>query len=69
MTFERGDLVEYQTGHGEYATGRVTVVNHADETVEVEDEDDGSTWSGLMDYATLLEKGRSPAGEYGLTGS
>lgn len=52
-----GQVVEYQTGWGEYGVGQVADIQEANEQITVIDLDDGSTWKGPMDRATEIEEG------------
>jgi hypothetical protein len=49
-----GQVVEYQTGWGEYGVGRVEKIDEAGEQITVVDEVDGTRWHGPMDRATIL---------------
>lgn len=47
--------VEYQTGIGSGGFGTVIAVNEAAGEITVCDEEDGSLWTGSIDYAVLSE--------------
>ncbi len=49
-----GDLVEYQTGLGEYGQGTVTKINDHFERVTIKDSEDGSLWCGPMDLCSVV---------------
>lgn len=51
-----GTRVEYQTDIGEYALGTVIGFDEESEIVTVTDDDDGSTWSGPVDFATPTDE-------------
>jgi hypothetical protein len=50
-----GQVVEYQTGWGEYGVGHVADIDEATEQITVVDHDDGTKWHGPMDRATVMQ--------------
>lgn len=50
-----GQVVEYQTGLGEWGTGSVVDFNEELDLLTVVDDEDGSTWHGPADRATVIQ--------------
>ncbi len=51
-----GDMVEYQVDVASWGIGRVVAYHEDTEIVTVQDEDDGSTWQGLVDFTEPAEE-------------
>lgn len=50
-----GQVVEYQTGLGEWGTGSVVDFNEELDLLTVVDDEDGSKWHGPADRATVIQ--------------
>jgi len=53
-----GQVVDYQTGWGEYGVGEVAEIDEATAQITVVDQDDGTKWHGPMDRATIAQSQR-----------
>jgi hypothetical protein len=51
---EIGQRIEFATGRCDSGIGLVTAYDPETEMVTVKDEDDGSEWTGLEDYTTVM---------------